>query len=65
MWGSPKTRGAFLGVPIARSIVFGGLYWGPPMLGSYHAYPGLDGSGVLFHVETCISRDEVIICSGF
>ena len=34
--GFPKTRGAILGVPIMRTIVFGGLYWGPPTLGSYH-----------------------------
>ena len=27
--------GTFLGVPIIRTIVFGGLYWGPPMLGNY------------------------------
>ena len=28
-WGFPKIRGTFLGVPIIRSIVFWGLYWGP------------------------------------
>ena len=28
--------GTFLGVPIIRTIVFGGLYWGPPILGNYH-----------------------------
>ena len=27
--GLPKIRGIFLGVPIVRTIVFGGLYWGP------------------------------------
>ena len=27
---------AFLGVLLIRIIVFGGLYWGPPLLGSYH-----------------------------
>ena len=27
--GIPKTRGTFLGVPIGRTIEFGGLYWGP------------------------------------
>ena len=25
-----------MGVPITRSIVFWGLYWGPPILGNYH-----------------------------
>ena len=29
--GFPK-----LGVPIIRTIVFWGLYWGPPILGNYH-----------------------------
>ena len=30
-WGFPKIRGTFLGVPIIRIIVVGGLYWGPPI----------------------------------
>ena len=29
--GFPKIRGTILGVPIIRTIVFGGLYWGPPI----------------------------------
>ena len=36
MWGFPKIMGTFLGVPIIRSIVFWGLYWGPLILGNYH-----------------------------
>ena len=28
--------GTFLGVPIIRTIVFWGLYWGPLILGNYH-----------------------------
>ena len=28
--------GTFLGVPIIRTIVFWGLYWGSPILGNYH-----------------------------
>ena len=36
IWGFPKIRGTFLGVPIVRIIVFWGLYWGPPILGNYH-----------------------------
>ena len=27
--------GTFLGVPIIRIIVYGGLCWGPPFLGNY------------------------------
>ena len=28
--------GYHFGVPILRMIVFGGLYWDPPILGNYH-----------------------------
>ena len=34
--GFPKIRGTFLGVPIIRTIVYWGLYWGPFILGNYH-----------------------------
>ena len=35
---SQKIRGTFLGVPIIRTItiIFWGLYWGPPILENYH-----------------------------
>ena len=36
IWGFPKIRGTFLGVPTIRTIVFWGLYWGPLILGKYH-----------------------------
>ena len=36
MWEFPKIKGTFLGVPIIRTIVFWGLYWGPFILGNYH-----------------------------
>ena len=36
IWGFPKIRGPFLGVPIKRTTVFWGLYSGPPILGNYH-----------------------------
>ena len=29
IWGFPKIRGTFLGVPIVRTIVYWGLYWVP------------------------------------
>ena len=47
--GVPKIRGTFLGVLITRTVVFGGLYRGPPICGSYHlgafehAGKGFDG----------------------
>ena len=34
-WVFPKIGGTILGVPIIRTIVFWGLYWGPPILGNY------------------------------
>ena len=33
IWGFPKIRGTFLGVPIIRTIVFWGLHWGSPYFG--------------------------------
>ena len=36
MWVVPKIRGTFLGAPPIRTMVFGGLYWGPLILGNYH-----------------------------
>ena len=36
IWEFPKIRGTILGVPIIRTIVFWGLYWGPLILGNYH-----------------------------
>ena len=29
IWGFPEIRGTSLGVPIIRTIVFWGPYWGP------------------------------------
>ena len=36
IWGFPKIRGTFLGVPRIRTIVYWGLYWGPLILGNFH-----------------------------
>ena len=33
VWGFPKIRATFLGVPIIRVIAFWGPYWGPPFFG--------------------------------
>ena len=35
IWGFPKIRGTFW-VPIRRTIIFWGLYWGPAISGNYH-----------------------------
>ena len=29
IWWFPKIRGTLLGAPIIKTILFGGLYWGP------------------------------------
>ena len=34
IWGFPKIRGTFLGVPVLRTIYLGGLCWGLPILGN-------------------------------
>ena len=34
--GISQIMDTFLGVPIVRTIVYWGLYWGPPVLGNYH-----------------------------
>ena len=36
LWGFPKNKGTILGVPIIRTIVHWGLYWGPFILGNDH-----------------------------
>ena len=36
IWGFPKIRGTLLEIPIIRTVVFWGLYWGPRILGNYH-----------------------------
>ena len=43
--GFPKLGVPFLGVPIIRTIVFWGLYWGSPILGKYQQdiIPGVLG----------------------
>ena len=42
-WGFPGIRCTFLGVPIMRIKVFGGLYWGPHVQGNSH----MDFNGIL------------------
>ena len=34
----PQVSGTFQGVPMIRVVVFGGIYWGPAILGNYHMY---------------------------
>ena len=39
IWGVPKIMGTFLGVPIIRTTVFWGLYWGGYMKVSKNSGP--------------------------
>ena len=58
IWGFPKIRGTFFGVPIIRTITYWGLYWGPLILGNYHirklsrvlGFQGLGFQGLGFRV---------------
>ena len=43
--------GTFLGVPIIRTIVFWGLYWGPLVLGNYHITTMMENQ-IGNHMET-------------
>ena len=36
IWGFPKIKGTFLGLPIIRTRVLWGLHWGPLILRNYH-----------------------------
>ena len=49
IWGFPKIRGTFLGVPIIRTIVYWGLYWGTLILGNYHM-----SFIILYVLEGCV-----------
>ena len=37
--GFSKIRGTILWIPIVVMIIFGGLYWGAPILGNFHVDP--------------------------
>ena len=36
IWGFPNKGGYHFGIPIVRTIIYWGLYWGSPILGNYH-----------------------------
>ena len=36
IWEVSQIRSTILEVPMMGIVVFGGLYWGPPIFGSYH-----------------------------
>ena len=47
-------RVTLFGVPIIRAIVFGGLYWGTPILGNYHLLE-VTVSICLYYSNNCLS----------
>ena len=53
MWGFPKIRGTLLGVPVIRTIIFWGLYWGPLILGNYHVEIPRDNRRLSIGMTTC------------
>ena len=55
IWGFPKIRPTILGVPIIRTVVFWGLYWGPPILGNYHIHnnPNNRVVSIFFSIPSC------------
>ena len=59
--GFPKLGVTFLGVPIIRTIVFWGLYWGPPFLGNYHMISYRYMSHV---IKSRLEVHETIACAG-
>ena len=66
--GFPNIRGIFLGVPIIRSIVYWGLYWGPLILGNYHmsaAGEGLDFLAQWFLKQLCCCTETMCALASF
>ena len=47
IWGFLKIRGNNLVAPVIRSIVFWGLYRGPPILGNYYLHWILVGPNLM------------------
>ena len=59
--GFPKIRGTFLGVPIIRTIVFWGLYWGPPFLGNYQIL-SIAHVAICFRLISCLEQIGAAPC---
>ena len=55
IWGLPKIRVPFVGVPIIRTIVYWGLHWGPPYFGKLPYLPI-----VIFELQ--YSRRRILSC---
>ena len=50
--GFPKLGAPFWGIPIIRTIIYWGLYWGPPILGNYHMPLSSQGAAVKCLLES-------------
>ena len=60
IWGFPKIRGTFWGVPIIRTTVYGGLYWGPVILGNYHIVRNTDQTSQEHELARMREADESV-----
>ena len=66
IWGSPKVRGTFSGVPIIRTIVYWGLHWGTLILGIYHLGRGnTEGFQASGPRVNCTGFGGFRVCLGF
>ena len=54
MWAS-QNLGYHVGVPHKRTIVFWGLYWGPPILGNYHIHTYIHIYIYIYIEKGCVS----------
>ena len=58
--GFPKIMSTILGVPIISTIVFGGLYWGPLILGNYHTAKPWFPKIKEYHLEGPHNKDSIL-----
>ena len=63
--GVPKVRGTLLAAPKIRTIVFWGLYWGPPTLGNSHLCSGVFTGVPLFLRSLNVRAELRLRVSGF
>ena len=62
IWRFPKVRGTFLGVPIRRTTVYWGLYWGTLILGNYHILHGHRASDRIAEGSTDLGLGNSFVC---
>ena len=58
----PKIRGTSLGAPIIRTIVYWGLYWGPPSFGKLPMDSGKPRNPCVYY--SYIGGHDCLTCGG-